>query len=344
MSITYRCKLLALAFLAGCGLSLCLQPAAAEGPEFKVDPSWPKQLPNNWIIGQIGGMTVDAQDHIWVFQRPRSLQPVDLARTKQAKCCVAAPSVIEFDQEGNVVQSWGGPGFNADWPESEHGIMVDAKNQVWLTGNSNKDGSLLKFTRDGKFLTKFGKQGPITNSQDTTQLGSTASIALDTQANELFLADGYGNHRVIVLDANSLAYKRMWGAYGKPPQDIKPAPANYNPKAEQFTNPVHCVKIANDGLVYVCDRTNDRVQVFQKTGTFVKEFAIRPKTHGTGSSYDLAFWPDRHQTYLIIADGADGEAVVVRRADGKEVGAFGHYGKQGGQFHNIHQLVTDSKG
>src|SRR6266550_1930265 len=343
IAMSRRAKLAASVFFLG--FAFTTSQAMAEGPAFKVDPSWPKQLPNNWIIGQIGGMNVDAQDHIWVFQRPRSLQPVDLARTKQAKCCLAAPSVIEFDQDGNVVQAWGGPGgFNPDWPESEHCIMVDAKNQVWLTGNSNKDGSLLKFTRDGKFLAKFGKQGPITNSQDTTQLGSTASIALDPQANELFLADGYGNHRVIVLDADSLAYKRMWGAYGKPPQDIKPAPANYNPKAEQFTNPVHCVKIANDGLVHVCDRTNDRVQVFQKTGTFVKEFAIRPETHGTGSSYDLAFWPDRNQTYLIIADGADGEAVIVRRADGKEVGAFGHYGKQVGQFHNIHQIVTDSKG
>jgi len=134
----------------------------------------------------------------------------------------------------------------------------------------------------------------------------------------------------------------MWGAYGKPPTDMKLE--NYNPAAQQFTNPVHCVKIANDGLVYVCDRTNDRVQVFQKNGTFVKEFVIRPETRGTGSSYDLAFWPDRNQTYLIIADGADGEAVIVRRADGKEVGAFGHYGKQAGQFHNIHQIVSDSKG
>src|SRR6185295_16557202 len=234
-------------------------PAAAEGPEFKVDPSWPKQLPNNWIIGQIGGMTVDAQDHIWVFQRPRSLNEADRGATltpKRSKCCVPAPSVVEFDPAGNVVQAWGGPGFTPDWPESEHGIMVDAKNQVWLTGNSNKDGSLLKFTRDGKFVTKFGKQGPITNSQDTTQLGSTASIALDAAANELFLADGYGNHRVIVLNADSLAYKRMWGAYGKPPTDMKME--NYNPAAQQFTNPVHCVKIANDGLVYVCDRTNDR--------------------------------------------------------------------------------------
>jgi hypothetical protein len=240
------------------------------------------------------------------------------------------------------VSSWGGPGYNPDWPDTEHGIFVDAKNNVWLTGSGNKDGTLLKFTRDGKFLAKFGKQGPTAGSQDTNSLGGTASIALDTQANELFFSDGYFNHRIVVLDADTLGFKRMWGAYGKTPTDLKIP--NYNPKSEQFANPVHCVRIATDGLVYVCDRTNDRIQVFQKNGTFVKEFAIRPETRGTGSSYDLAFWPDRNQTYLIIADGADGEAVIVRRSDGQEVGAFGHYGKQVGQFHNIHQIVSDSKG
>jgi hypothetical protein len=337
--MTFQSKLLFATILGALAISV---PAFAEGPEFKVDASWPKQLPNNWIIGQIGGMNVDAQDHIWVFQRPRSLKDVDLAVKKQAKCCVAAPSVIEFDAAGNVVSSWGGPGYHPDWPEVEHGIFVDGKNNILLTGSGNKDGTLLKYTRDGKFLAKFGKQGPTAGSADSTALGGTASIALDAQANELFLSDGYFNHRVIVLDADSLAYKRMWGAYGKAPIDTKLP--NFNPKSEAFANPVHCVRIANDGLVYVCDRTNDRIQVFQKNGTFVKDLVIRPETHGTGSSYDLAFWPDKNQTYLIIADGADGEAVIVRRDDGKEVGAFGHYGKQAGQFHNIHQIVSDSKG
>ncbi len=209
--MTIRSKLLFATILGALTISV---PAFAEGPEFKVDASWPKQLPNNWIIGQIGGMNVDAQDHIWVFQRPRSLKDVDLAEKKHAKCCVAAPSVIEFDAAGNVVSSWGGPGYNPDWPEVEHGIFVDGKNNILLTGSGNKDGTLLKYTRDGKFLAKFGKQGPTAGSQDSTALGGTASIALDAQANELFLSDGYFNHRVIVLDADSLAYQadvgRLW--------------------------------------------------------------------------------------------------------------------------------------
>jgi hypothetical protein len=334
-------KTLLVAAVAGIAL-LGTAPARAEGPEFKVDPNWPKQLPNNWILGQIGGMNVDAQDHIWVFQRPRSLKDVDLAEKKHSKCCVAAPSVIEFDADGNVVSSWGGPGYDPDWPGTEHGIFVDPKNNVWLTGSGNKDGTLLKYSRDGKLQKKFGHQGATMGSLDTSALGGTASIALDSTANELYFSDGYFNHRIIVLDADTLGFKRMWGAYGKPPTDAKLP--NYNPKSEQFANPVHCVRIANDGLVYVCDRTNDRIQVFQKNGTFVKEFAIRPETRGTGSSYDMAFWPDKNNTYMIIADGADGEAVIVRRDDGKEVGAFGHYGKQVGQFHNIHQIVSDSKG
>jgi len=339
-------KMFVAAVLASVTVVAGAQAIAAEGPPtFKVDASWPKQLPNNWVIGQIGGMTVDAQDHIWVFQRPRSLNDADKGATltpKRSRCCAPAPSVMEFDAEGNLVQAWGGPGTHPDWPVSEHGIQLDSKGQVWLTGNSDKDAQLLQFSRDGKFMRQFGKVTPVTNSMDTKQLGSVASIAIDQAANEIFLADGYSNHRVIVLDANSLTYKRMWGAYGKQPTDMKMK--NYEPEAPQFTNPVHCVKIANDGLVYVCDRTNDRVQVFQKNGTFVKQFTIRPETRGTGSSYDLAFWPDRNQTYLIIADGADNEALIVRRDDGKEVGFFGHYGRQAGQFHNIHQVVTDSKG
>ena len=165
-------------------------------------------------------MNVDAQDHIWVFQRPRSLKDVDLAATKNAKCCHGRAFGDRIRRAGNVVSSWGGPGYNPDWPETEHGIFVDGKNNVWLTGSGNKDGTLLKFTRDGKFLTKFGKQGPTAGSQDTTALGGTASIALDTQANELFFSDGYFNHRIIVLDADTLGFKRMWGAYGKPPHDI----------------------------------------------------------------------------------------------------------------------------
>src|SRR5450755_1760164 len=337
--MTIRSKFLFATIMGALTISV---PAFAEGPEFKVDASWPKQLPNNWIIGQIGGMNVDAQDHIWVFQRPRSLKDVDLAVKKQAKCCVAAPSVIEFDAAGNVVSSWGGPGYNPDWPEVEHGIFVDGKNNILLTGSGNKDGTLLKYTRDGKFLAKFGKQGPTAGSQDSTALGGTASIALDAQANELFLSDGYFNHRVIVLDADTLGFKRMWGAYGKPATDMKLP--NFNPKSEQFANPVHCVRIANDGLVYVCDRTNDRIQVFQKDGSFVKEWFYEKNTLGNGAVWDIAIWPDPKQTYLLSADGENNEIRVLKREDGTVVGSFGRNGRNAGQFHWVHAMAVDAQG
>jgi DNA-binding beta-propeller fold protein YncE len=338
--------LLACAFVSAAGIAAPPAFAAeAAAPEFKVDPFWPKPLPNNWIVGQIGGITVDAQDHVWVFQRPRSLNEADRGATltpKRAICCVPAPSVVEFDPSGAVVQGWGGPGTVPDWPEGEHAIYVDGKNQVWLTGNGDKDAMLLKFTRDGKFLKQFGRLATITNSLDTSQLGRAAGLAIDPAANEIFIADGYSNHRIIVLDADTLGFKRMWGAYGKPPTDLK-LPI-YNPAAPQFANPVHCVRIAHDGLVYVCDRSNDRVQVFHKDGSFVKEFAFLPETRGTGSSYDLEFWPDKNQTYFILADGANGQAHVVRRDDGKIMNSFGHYGRMAGQFHNIHTIALDSKG
>jgi DNA-binding beta-propeller fold protein YncE len=333
---------------------------AAEALQFTVDPAWPKTLPNKWILGEIGGMATDAQNNVWVLQRPRSLTEDEKGAAlnpPRSQCCMPAPSVIQFDSAGNVKSAWGGPGQGYQWPEREHALRLDNKGNVYLSGNGPKDQMLVKFTTDGKFVKQFGRLVDPLGSKDTTAVGRPADIFYDQAGNELYIADGYGNHRVLVIDAETFAFKRMWGAYGKAPEDpmprVEPAPGTstnfatanaYNPEMQHFGNPVHCVKIANDGLVYVCDRTNNRIQVFQKNGTFVKQLVIRPETRGTGSSYDLAFWPDRNQTYMIIADGADNEAVIVRRDDGKEVGFFGHYGRQAGQFHNIHQVVVDSKG
>ena len=228
---------------------------------------WPKPLPNNWILGQVGGMAIDAQDNIWVFQRPRSLTDDEKGAAltpPRSKCCVPAPSVLVFNQAGDVVKSWGGPGDNLgyDWPLQEHAILVDNKGFVWLSGNGKGDSMVLKFTTDGKFVKQLGKRGPLTSSTDLSQFGLVASLELDAKANEIYAADGYGNHRVAVLDADTGEIKRIWGAYGKPPTDDD-LPA-YNPDSPQFANPVHCIALAKDGLVFVCDRTNNRVQVFHK--------------------------------------------------------------------------------
>ena len=322
--------------------------AAAEPPTFQVDPAWPKTLPNNWIMGQASGVAVDAEDHIWVVQRPRTLTDDEKAASltpPRTKCCVPAPPVLVFDQAGSLIRSWGGPGEGYDWPQNEHGIHIDHKGFVWLAGNGEQDGLILKFTPEGKFVLQIGKQGPQTNSLDTTRLGRPAAMQVDPETNELYVADGYYNHRVIVFDAETGAFKRMWGAYGKPPTDEALPP--YDPAAapaQQFRNPVHCVQIARDGLVYVCDRTNNRVQVFRRDGSFVKEFFVEKNTRANGSVWELALWPDAEQTYLLNADGANNEVRTLKRDTGEVVGAFGRNGRMAGDFHWVHNLAIDSKG
>ncbi len=313
---------------------------------FQVDPAWPKRLPNNWIMGQAAGVSTDAADNVWVIQRPRSLTDDEKAaglNPPRSKCCVAAPPVLVFDKEGTLVRSWGGPGQGYEWPSNEHGIYVDPKGFVWLAGNGDDDGQILKFTQDGKFIMQIGKQGKQTNSQDTSRLGKPAGMMVDD--GELYVADGYFNHRIIVFDAETGAFKRMWGAYGKPPTDDPQGP--YDPAAApatQFRNPVHCVQVARDGLVYVCDRTNDRVQVFRKDGTYVTEWFIEKETRANGSVWELALWPDARQTYLLNADGANNEVRTIMRATGDVVGRFGRNGRMAGDFHWVHNLAIDSRG
>ena len=321
---------------------------AGDIPTFAVDASWPKPLPNNWIIGQVGGITADKNGHIWVFHRPRSLTDDEKGATlspPRSKCCVSAPPVLEFDTNGNLLRSWGGPGEGFEWVGNEHGIEVDNKGFVWLTGNANTDSVVLKFTSDGKFVGQIGKIAPSKGSNDTTQLSRPAETTIDEGARELYVADGYGNRRVIVFDADTLAYKRHWGAYGNPPNDDKQPP--YDPKAppsQQFANPVHCVKVANDGLVYVCDRVNNRLQVFKKDGTFVKEWFYEKNTLGSGAVWDIVIWPDPKQTWLLSADGANNEIRVLKRDDGTLVGTFGGSGRNAGQFQRVHAMALDAKG
>ncbi|MDB5629529.1 MAG: hypothetical protein JWQ51_1869, partial [Tardiphaga sp.] len=322
-------------------LSFTNTARATDIPTFEVDASWPKPLPNNWILGQVGGITTDKNGHIWLIHRPRSLTDDEKGASltpPRSKCCVSAPPVLEFDAEGNLLRSWGGPpakesGAGYEWVGREHGIEVDDQGFVWIGGNADNDNAILKFTGDGKFVMQIGTIAPSKGSNDTTQLGKPAETAIDKAANEIYVADGYGNRRVIVFDATTGAYKRHWGAYGNKPNDDK-QPA-YDPKApapQQFANPVHCVKIANDGLVYVCDRINNRIQVFKKDGSFVKEWFFEKNTLGNGAVWDLAVWPDPKQTWLLSADGENNEIRVLNREDGRVVGTLGRSGRQAGQF------------
>ena len=314
------------------------RPGEVVAPKFVVDPFWPKPLPNRWLLGQVSGVAVDARDHVWIVQRPKSLTEDERGATlspPRSLCCVPAPPVLEFDVEGNLVQAWGGPGAGYDWPANEHGIFVDYQDHVWLAGNGEKDHHILKFTRTGRFLMQIGKPGAGGNDADTRNLGRPADTRVDPTTNELYVADGYGNHRVIVFDATTGAYKRHWGANGRPPGE---------PGVKPFGNPVHCVRIAKDGLVYVCDRRNNRIQVFQRDGAFVKEMPLAPDTRGNGAVWDLDFSADRAQTYLYAADGENNHVWMLLRDSGRILSRFGRNGRYAGQFHWIHNLAVDSKG
>ena len=254
--------------------------------------------------------------------------------------------MIEFDPDGNVVQPWGGPGHHPSWPESEHGIYVDPRGNVWIGGNGANDHVLLKFTREGRFLLQIGRHRETGGSNDTERLGRPADVDMDPAANELYVADGYGNRRVIVFDSETGAYRRHWGAYGERPGPDTPLPAYVPGEAplRSFRNPVHCARLARDGLVYVCDRSSDRIQVFRKDGGFVREFVVQPNTLGAGSVWDIDFLPDAAQSVLLTADGENNLVWLLGRGDGAMLGRFGGNGRMAGQFHWIHTLAVDSRG
>lgn len=340
-------------------LSLSSLHAHGEAPlrcplpdSFKVDSSWPKPLPHNWILGEVSALFIDSRDHVWIMQRPGTLNHFEKGAALNppiAKCCIPAPPVIEFDENGNVVQAWGGPNNGYPWPSLEHGLFVDYKGFVWITGRGKEDTQVFKFTRDGKFIMAIGKGGPLTDSNDVTRLGKPASVDVDPETNEIYVADGYFNHRIIVFDADTGAFKRYWGAYGKPPKDTNTRKLFhlYPPLAaslQQFATPVHCVHLSRDGLVYVCDRVNNRIQIFHKDGSFVQEFFIYPDTAADGSVWDIAFSLDPEQCYMYVIDGSNNEIHVLERKTGKLIGNFGRQGRYAGQFGLAHSIALDSKG
>lgn len=317
-------------------------------PSFRVDPFWPKPLPNNWLIGQVAGVAVDSRNHIWIIHRPNSLGEDEYAPTQEPANglpYIPAPPVIEFDVEGNVVQAWGGQGEGFDWPVNPHGIFVDHEDHVWIGGSGPDDHQVLKFRTDGTFLLQIGNAGKTGGSSNTDLLGRPAEFDVDPVTNEVYIADGYLNRRIIIFDANTGKYLRHWGAYGKKPDDSPQDP--YDPKMaprHQFANPVHAVRISNDGLVYVCDRLNDRIQVFQKNGKFVQEGFIAGETVGNGSTWDIDFSHDPHQSYIYVTDGTNQHVWLLFREDLKVAGYFGRIGRYAGQFIWVHSLAVDSSG
>jgi DNA-binding beta-propeller fold protein YncE len=347
--------LLALLAMLGLGQSMLQRVAAAQAkggvqaPRFEVDPMWPQPMPNHWVMGNVIGVGVDTKDNIYIIHRGAgSLEAKEIYATTtppSSDCCVPAPPVVEFDSAGNFVRAWGGPGQGYEWPASNHGITPDSKGNVFIGGNGADDGQVLKFTQDGKFVKQFGFAYAGAGSNDMWAFKQVAKISLDEGVNEAYISDGYGNHRVAVIDMDTGKIKRYWGAYGNKPDDTNLG--RYNPTApiaQQFRNPVHCAEPSKDGFVYVCDRVNDRIQVFQKDGKFVKEAFVEKNTLGDGAVWDIAFSKDPQQKYFYLADGANEKVHVFDRLSLTELTSFGDGGRQPGQFYAVHSIATDSKG
>jgi hypothetical protein len=340
------------------GTAAAQSTAAPAAPQYEVDASWPGPLPDNWIIGQVAGIAVDSRDHVWFVHRPKSLTAHETGAVQNpptADCCAPAPSVIEYDAEGRFVQAWGGPTWNqatasweqpaGDWPLNEHGIFIDAEDNVWLAGNGDSDHIVMKYTRDGRHLMTIGIVGETGGSNDTRRLGRPADIAVDTVAREVYVADGYGNRRIIVFDADTGEYKRHWGAYGdRPSDDPLPAYTQGSEPTMDFRGPVHSVVLAGDGLVYVADRAGDRIQVFHHDGSFVREALVAPWTLDQGSAWDLEIARFADERWLFLADGHNKKVWIIDRATLETVGSFGRGGRQAGQFEWVHNLAADSKG
>jgi len=325
--------LAALALTAACDAAPAAAPEAL-APTFEADLSWPKPLPNGWVLGPVTGVSVDSRDHVWILHAPGGRGP-------EEETAVFAPLLIEFDAEGNYVQGWGdGDGYTLS--SVPHGVFVDHADNVWVSARTTSQ--LLKFTRDGRHLFTIGEQDVVGGSNDPDRLGRPAGVWVDPGTNEVFVADGYGNRRVIVFDGDTGAYLRHWGAYGEVPVDGAPgqggAAGQDEGPSRQFST-VHGITGSRDGLIYVADRGNSRIQVFRKDGTFVMERIVAP---GTGSAFDLGFSSVPEQEFLYLADGSNHKVWVLRRADLEILGSFGSEGDGLGQLRRPHNMDADSRG
>lgn len=314
-------------------------------PTFAVDASWPR-IPDKYKLGDVSSIAIDAQDNAYVLHRPRTLKPEETAS--------AAPPVVVFDPAGNFIKAWGGEGVGYEWIEREHGIHIDHKGFAWIGGNqcptsgtrglkAVADDQLLKFTLDGKFVLQIGKSNQSKGDADTANVHRAADAWVLPRTNEVFVADGYGNHRVIVFDAETGAYRRHWGAYGNvPDDDVDLGPYDPGAPSQQFRGPVHGIDLSRDGLLYVADRSGNRIQVFRRNGDFVQEGFVAPETRDLGTAYGVAVSPD--QRWIYVNDGSNNKIWILRRDDLETVGSLSSYGRNGGQIMSGHSMAVDARG
>lgn len=325
--------------------------AAGDGtPSFTVDPTWPMEMPDLWIMGAVTSVFVDAQDHVWVTHLPETLTPEETSLVQDppiGTCCRPAPVVIEFDADGRVVQGWGDPATQdvSEFPRNAHGLFVDHDDNVWI--GTYRHNRVMKFTRSGDLLMQIGEYDVNGGSNDTDLLGGPAGIWVDPTTNEVYIADGYRNRRVVVYDGDSGEYLRHWGAYGETPEDeyeYEYGGASHESSPPREFSTVHGLVGSSDGLIYVADRRGNRIQVFRQSGEYVTEKIIAPSTLASGSAFVLALSPDADQEWLYLADGTNHKVWILRRSDLEVVGEFGRGGRQVGQFLRPHGMGIDSQG
>ncbi len=315
-------------------------------PSFEIDPTWPLEMPDLWIMGSVTGVFVDAQDHIWVTHLEETLTPEEISAEQDpplGTCCRTAPAVVEFDAEGRVVQGWGTSDQDMSvYPRNPHGIFVDHNDFVWV--GTYQHHRVQKFTRDGQLVMTLGEYGVTEGSNSETYLGGPAGVWVDPSSNEVFVADGYRNRRVVVFDGETGAYLRHWGAYGNMPDDeVRTPRGTPDTPPEQFST-VHGITGSNDGMIYVADRRGNRIQVFQQDGTYVDEVFVAPEALASGSSFVPVLSEDADQRWLYLADGTNHKVWTLRRSTLEVVDAFGRGGRQLGQFLRPHGMSIDSEG
>ena len=380
------------------GMEAAAQGATVQAPRFEVDPYWPKPLPNHWLLGSATGIAVDSRDHVYVIHLTDSFTsrtetgagPQNGNITPAGECCTSAPNVLEFDPNGNLVKSWGGPGQGYDWPAQNAGLAIDPAGNFWIGGTGGQDIRILKFSKDGNFVAQYGKAattsfvvpnpGAVADtayqgqspgrgqaaggrggrgggrggrggppplppaSTSTDAFGGAAGFSFDAAAGEVYVADGTRNSRVAVVDMQTGAIKRFFGAYGVAPNDSVPIVVGPTSSPSRRFTSVRCVERSTDGMVYVCDSRNNRIQVFDKAGRFVQESRIAPNTLANGSVWDVAFSRDPQQRYLYVADGSNMRVHILERSTLTHLTSFGEGGRYPGQFLAVSGVATDSKG
>ncbi len=372
------CAVFAFMIASGIGLGILSEATAAQSsrvyPAFEVDPSWPPPLPNNWGLGLVSKISIARDEHVWILHRPRTFGcPEGETRCVPAEGRTAAPPVIELDANGKFVQAWGGPGEGYDWPENEHNIIVDHNDNVWISGTASEgtqeaprtDDMIIKFTRDGEFLGQIGGRSVSRGNEDTTSVNKPGDLWVFAESNELYVADGYGNRRAIVFDADTLQFKRMWGAFGKPATDEETGSGGIGalggsrlgrqpgedtpldtegPGSPTFDGPVHGIAVSKDGVVYVCDRPNRRVQVFTTDGTYLTQLFVNRAGPADESAGGIALSADPEQRFLYVSDYGNSHIVVVDRERLEIMYQFGRNGEEPGNFAGVHHIAVDSEG